>query len=136
MNLSWKDEYDFGIKIIDDQHKKFLKTLDALMAAIGKNEVGEKQAEIFSGIDNYSKFHFATEEKYFDEFSYAGAEEHKQQHREFIEKIEEIKKQFSKNEFALSFELADYLEGWLIDHVLNTDKKYVECFREHGLGGK
>jgi hemerythrin len=26
-----------------------------------------------------------------------------------------------------------YLEGWLLKHILVTDRKYVETFREHGI---
>jgi len=37
---------------------------------------------------NYGNFHFATEEKYFDEFNYEDTEEHKKRHQEFRDKLE------------------------------------------------
>ena len=34
---------------------------------------------------------------------------------------------------ALAFELVDYLEDWLIDHLQTKDQEYKQCFLEHGL---
>lgn len=76
--------------------------------------------------------HFATEEKYFDKFKYANAKEHKEEHIRFRKHIDKMS-QAKEGHLELSFELIDFLEDWLINHVKDMDQKYVECFKSHGL---
>jgi hemerythrin len=32
-----------------------------------------------------------------------------------------------------AFDLIDFLEDWLINHLLDMDQKYKKCFHDHGL---
>lgn len=133
MKLEWKKEYEFGIREIDEQHKKFVDGLSRLIDAIDEQKVKEEMAGILQEIGEYADYHFFTEEKYFDQFNYEGAEEHKQKHQEFRDKFKDILNKYEKDEMAMSFELVEFLENWLFDHLLNLDKKYVECFKNNGL---
>lgn len=133
MSLEWKKEYNLGIEEIDRQHKEFVRNLSLLIDAIGKNSLQKDLQKVLEGISNYAEYHFSTEERYFDEFYYEGAVEHKEKHQEFRNKIKELLEKFSRDELTLSYELADFLEDWLFDHLLNMDGKYVECFKSHGL---
>jgi hemerythrin len=133
MAIIWKDEYNLGIEIIDKQHHKFVETLNLLFEAINRQEAKEKLQEVFKGLDDYINFHFQTEEKYFDEFNYDGSAEHKAKHQEFREKMQSFKNQIAENEMEISFSLIDYLEDWLVNHLADMDKKYVSCFKDHGL---
>ena len=36
-------------------------------------------------------------------------------------------------EIEFAFELVDFLEDWLINHLMIVDRKYIKCFHEHGL---
>ncbi len=47
--------------------------------------------DIFEELTKYSQFHFQTEERYFDEFHYEGAAEHKEAHRILWRDIEALK---------------------------------------------
>jgi len=60
-------------------------------------------------------------------------EEHKEKHRLFTEKLDKLVLQSKGDSMALAFALVDYLEDWLLDHLITEDQKYVTCFREHGL---
>jgi len=31
------------------------------------------------------------------------------------------------------YKLLDYLQDWLIDHIMGTDRKYTEFFKENGV---
>lgn len=133
MSLPWKKEYELGIEIIDTQHKEFVQALNDLYLAIGEGNVKEKIYRILSEIQQYVDLHFQTEENYFDEFEYEGAAEHKIKHQEFRDKFAEIKDKYKNDELGMTFELTDFMEDWLLDHLVAMDKKYVTCFKEHGL---
>jgi hemerythrin len=134
MAFLWNDDYLLGIQIIDEQHKWFVNTLSELEEALTKSvDIQSKIETIFNKLEAYAQFHFATEEKYFDEFGYEGSTEHKAEHKKFKEKLADIRKQYLTNQLDTAFDLADYLEDWLLNHLATMDKKYVECFHSHGL---
>lgn len=134
MVFLWTDEYRLGIGVIDAQHKWFVNTLEELEEALAQTqEIHKKVATVLNKLDAYAKFHFDTEEKYFDEFHYDGANDHKKEHQMFRERLAELRKQYEIDEVDTSFKLADYLEDWLLNHLATMDAKYVPCFKEHGL---
>ena len=136
MPLIWKTEYSVGVVEIDDQHKKFVGILGKLFGTLnhkGGEEMKETVRMIFDELTEYVNIHFSTEEKYFDQFKYEEAEQHKKEHRAFEEKIIQLKDQYLNNELSTTFDLVDYLEDWLLDHLATMDKKYTKCFNDHGL---
>jgi hemerythrin len=133
MAILWDNTLAFNIKIIDEQHKMFVETLNKLFGVFKSPGIPAAFKEVLDELDHYSTVHFQTEEKYFDEFDFSGKEEHKQAHREFRDKIEAIKNDLKQNKMGASVELVDYLEDWLIEHLSGKDKKYIECFKSHGL---
>lgn len=132
-SIIWSDDYKLGIEIIDAQHKQFVEIIDELYRSI-QNLTSEKELEgILDKLVNYHTIHFATEERYFEEFNYEGMKEHKEAHHLFNQKISDFQKQAKEGTHDIGFDLIDYLEDWLIDHLSTMDKKYVDCFHEHGL---
>jgi hemerythrin-like metal-binding protein len=129
----WKPEYNFNIAVIDKQHKYFVSIINELYSAILSLETRSRLKEIFTKLTDYAVEHFATEEKYFVEFNYEGAKEHKLKHDELKAKIAELQDQLSMDKLELSFDLIDFLESWLVDHLAVMDAKYVACFKNHGL---
>lgn len=128
-----EDRYVLGFKIIDSQHSYFIELLNELYDAINQLSTKEKMGHIIDEVINYAGFHFATEEKYFDEFKYIEKNEHIRQHREITAKLRDFRNRFTGNEMEVAGELAELMENWLIDHIAVYDKKYVKCFRDHGL---
>jgi|WetSurMetagenome_2_1015567.scaffolds.fasta_scaffold35567_2 hemerythrin len=129
----WDEKYSVGIGVIDEQHKQFVFMLDKLSMAIGQLTTKEVLIQILNDLDQYVIYHFGTEEKYFKEFNYAGAPEHIREHRNFVERLAEIKDKFAKDQLRLSLELVSFMSDWLVNHVADMDRKYIKCFNEHGL---
>jgi len=134
MTIKWEKEYELGLSVIDSQHKQFIETLSQLYDAVSKMQAKETIQKIFDGLADYLLFHFKNEEEYFKEFNYQGAEEHKKAHQEFRQKINDFQaRSLAGDNDLISLELLDYLEDWLVKHLDDMDKKYVQCFKEHGL---
>lgn len=132
MVLEWKEEYSVHVKEIDDQHKQLVEHINEL-SSTPPLEISKKLPEVIAQLKKYSLDHFETEEKYFDKFNYDDAERHKEEHEKFKEKISEFKKKAEQDAMATLFEIIDFLGDWLVDHLIEMDQKYVDCFREHGL---
>lgn len=131
--LEWDEQYSVGVAEIDNQHQLMFKTINELFEAINNKITAEKINSIIESLINYKIYHFATEEKYFKEFAYENATEHIAKHQEFNKKIEQLSGKYHKNSIDLAFELVDFLEDWLVDHLMIEDQKYINCFKEHGL---
>ncbi len=131
--LIWDNKYSVGVVEIDDQHKRMFSVINELLSAIDTGTTNEHLGHIIDGLINYKKFHFETEEKYFKEFNYDGAEEHIGRHQEFNDKLVSLSAVYPEYNVEFAFKLVDFLEDWLIEHLMVVDQKYVKCFSEHGL---
>jgi len=131
--LEWEEKYSVGVKEIDDQHQRMFTVINELLEAINTNTPEQHLDDIIKTLVEYKIFHFATEEKYFKEFNYEETEAHIKKHREFNTKLNTLKEKYPENNIVFAFELIDFLEDWLIDHLMVVDKRYVNCFKAHGL---
>jgi hemerythrin-like metal-binding protein len=131
--LIWEEKYSVGVTEIDDQHKRMFTIINELLEAINSNTTGEHLGHIIDGLINYKKFHFATEEKYFKEFNYDETEQHIAKHHEFNDKLMAMKAEYPEYNLEFAFKLVDFLEDWLINHLMVVDQRYKECFKQHGL---
>jgi hemerythrin len=131
--LVWKDEYSVNVKELDDQHKNLIEIINNLIEVINAATKEETIVNIITKIVKYKAVHFATEEKYFHQFNYEGTVEHETAHQLFNKKVQEIQAKNKGNVVAFAYTLVDYLEDWLLDHLVTMDQKYKECFHDHGL---
>lgn len=134
MSIKWNESYSVGVKIIDLQHQKLFEILNAVEEQIKRN------AQDYGALDNlildlqtYVEFHFTTEQKYFDEFHYEDEKAHLEQHAFYVKKVRELHESCEKKESDLSVKLLDFIEEWIKQHINVSDKKYTQCFNEHGL---
>lgn len=131
MAIEWKDSYSVSVKALDDQHRAFIEILNKLYETIKTNKEDEVH-DITETLIKYTDIHFKTEEKYFDQFKYEGSSEHKTEHRKLKTKVAEFQKR-DEDYLKVAFELADFLENWLVEHLDEMDKKYTKCFNDNGL---
>jgi hemerythrin-like metal-binding protein len=131
--IVWDEKYSVGVEEIDNQHKRMFEVINELLEAINTNTTEDHLGNIIDGLIKYKVFHFATEEKYFKQFNYEGAEEHILKHKEFNDNLMVLKDKYPIYSVEFAFELVDFLEDWLIDHLMIVDQKYKKCFAEHGL---
>jgi hemerythrin-like metal-binding protein len=131
--LEWEEVYSVGVEEIDNQHKKLFEIINTLIDTATKIPDKAEISRIIETLIVYKKIHFDTEEKYFKEFKYEGSEEHIAEHKRFNLKLTEIMESNQSDGIALSYALVDFLEDWLVGHLMGLDQKYKSCFHEHGL---
>lgn len=131
--LEWEEKYSVGVKLIDDQHKHMFETINYLINILSSTPTKDQIDEIVTRLVEYKKYHFTTEEGYFNEFNYENKEEHIAKHKEFNANLEKLIADSNGDSIVLAFNLVDFLEDWLISHLMVEDQKYVACFHEHGL---
>lgn len=131
--FKWDEKYSVKVEEIDDQHKHLVELISKLYESINNQSTKDELGGILNELIAYAVLHFSTEEKYFKKFNYENTEEHIKEHEKFATKVSGLKEKYSNNEIEISFELIDFLEDWLLDHLVESDQKYVECLTSNGL---
>ncbi len=131
--FDWKAEYSLELSEIDGQHKKLVEMLNELYVALKAGEGREALGGILAGLVNYTKTHFATEERLMKSYGYPGYLEHKEKHEKMAAKVLGYVQKFEANEIKSPIEISNFLKDWLKKHILSTDKAYSPFLKEKGV---
>ena len=121
-----KEEYKIGLDHIDKQHEKLFELADKAYMLL-KDEFAvdkyDKIVEIINELKEYTIFHFKSEEEYMESINYKGLFSQKLQHEKFINVLQELDfKQIDENQDESLIKMLDFLNDWLSDHILISDK--------------
>jgi hemerythrin-like metal-binding protein len=123
----WNQNFDTGIEIIDEQHKKLVDLVNKLAAHLANYSEDIVLNDIFDELTNYTHYHFESEQNIWDEY-FADDEWstiHDKTHDSFIDKIIAIKNDTKERSLDdVVYEIVSFLAEWLAYHILDTDKRY------------
>ena len=128
----WKDSMLIGDAKIDAQHIKLVEAIDELMDACNKGQGRDKIDKTLSFAVNYTKEHFADEERVQAQYAYPEMAEHKRIHAQFLESVSELVDEYNQTgpTIALVGKLNKSLVNWVISHINGEDKKLGEYIKE------
>lgn len=124
--LEWKEEYNIGVKIIDEEHRRLFQIISRLFA-LGEEERKSKKAcqEGIKYFKEHAMKHFEDEEKYMELIDYEGLEMHRRIHRGFREntlpalEMELVRESYSSDSVE---HFLGVCAGWLVGHTLTEDQ--------------
>lgn len=126
-----KDEYLVGVELIDLEHTKLFEIAERAYQLYSDNFLADKYDYIIDIIDelrDYTILHFSDEEKYMESISYKRLFSHKIEHSEFIEKISNLNlREIDTNQNETILSILNFLNDWLVNHILYTDKLIAEA---------
>lgn len=121
------EKYLTGIALIDKEHKELFRIIGEVQHAISDEFLYDKYDEIvrlLEELKDYTKFHFQDEELYMESIHYDGLEAQKRAHDAFVTRLEEMDlEHIDENQQETLEELLEFLTQWLVNHILNSDKK-------------
>ena len=124
-----KEEYYLGISEIDNEHKKLFEIAEEAYALLNDEFVTDKFdyiVKILGDLKDYTIFHFENEEKYMESIEFKKLFSHKIEHQEFIKKLNQLDwEEIEKDQDKAILEILNFLNDWLVNHILFTDKLYV-----------
>lgn len=125
-----KPEYFTGIDFIDQEHGRLFEIANKAYELLTNDFIPDKYdyiIEVVNELRDYTKYHFAHEEEYMNSISYKRILSQKVSHNEFIEKLDEYDlEKIDEDQKEILFELLDFLNSWLIDHIYRADKLIAE----------
>jgi hemerythrin len=126
--MKWRPDFELGIPEIDQQHRKIVELINVLNDAFMKDETRNKLGGILDEMEDYANYHFKTEEKLFLGRNFPFAKEHILQHQHFKQKVQDYKIKFNAGQ-SVTFRVLVFLRKWLTDHILDSDREYVELVK-------
>lgn len=124
MSFLWEKKYSVGISVIDEQHKKLFKLINDLE----ENELGFDIVvynKVLEALVAYTKYHFTTEEVFFNKVEYSGAKDHIDAHKRFVSVVEKASSIYNSEEQSSRQELIEFLKKWIMQHVDVVDREYT-----------
>jgi len=131
--VDWNDGLSVNTPLIDRQHQKLVGLINQLHDAMTQGQGQKVLGDIVEGLVEYTKIHFTTEEGYFDASDYSGGVAHKQQHRDFVEKVTDFQAGLDEGRLMLTLDVMDFLADWLVTHIRGTDMAYVPYLDQEGM---
>jgi hemerythrin len=121
-----KPEYYIGVDTIDNEHAELFRIANDAYELVKNDFVPDKFDDIVAIIlklKDYTKQHFADEEAYMLSIGYKRYLSQKAAHDEFIEKINGIDfESIDHNQTEVLLDILDFLNDWLVHHIVEKDK--------------
>lgn len=124
--FTWNSEFDVGVELINDQHKKLIQLINDLSEAMSAGKSSEVLGSVLKEIIKYGIYHFDTEEELFDKYDYEDVINHKKEHSSFKETASQLMKDYEDGNYRVSLETLQFLKGWITKHIKTTDMKYKD----------
>lgn len=128
-HLTWSDDLNTGIDVIDGQHRRIVEYInhlhDARMAG-DRDGIGE----VINELIDYTLSHFSFEEELMEDAGYPFSRPHKRVHEVFAKRVAEFQLRYKAGE-DISAELHSLLTRWLVGHIKNDDAAYASTVKAH-----
>lgn len=123
MNSRWSQQLITGNAVIDEHHFIIIKKLYELEQLQKLKPTKSEIMDALLFLETYTQMHFQAEEQFMDEQKCPVAQENKQQHKIFIEKIGDLNRQFSQGNIsdALLGNIIKDLSDWITNHIQVVD---------------
>ena len=131
--IQWQESLSVGVKAFDSEHRQLIDQINKLSQSLRVGAGGRTMGIILDSLVSYTAIHFAHEEEYMRLYEYPCYEEHKLEHEALTAQVAEYKERLASGKTSFSIELLIFLSDWLTNHIMKTDKRYMEFFRLKGV---
>lgn len=134
--IQWTAEFDTGIDIIDEQHKRIFEYLTEIDHAITTRSV-ELIEHVVKALIDYAISHNTFEESLMNRAGYPMLEAHHEVHERFKERALSYQARLGTGEdpIRLAREVRSDIGLWLTNHIKRDDKHYVGYVKRSLDGG-
>lgn len=121
-----------GVPIIDEQHKKIIDLSNGLIQAMIHGMGDDVVKDIITELKDYTRYHFETEEAYMREIGFPSYEKHCKTHRLLTVDVDDFATQVLQDERPSPKEVLDFINSWMVNHIMDIDIKIGEFARDEG----
>jgi hemerythrin-like metal-binding protein len=131
--LVWSGKYSVGVKALDDQHKTFIEILNEFHAAMIAGRGQSMAGPLLRRLQDHAREHFPAEERLMESAGFPKLAQHREYHRNLIEKVEEFAVRHKKGDHDMYISLLYFLRDWQKCHLLQHDLEYIPYMAKKGI---
>ncbi|MEO1079408.1 MAG: bacteriohemerythrin [Pseudomonadota bacterium] len=118
---------------MDEDHQQIFDYINEIHAMTKSRQPMEKQVDVFKDMASFTREHFTREEEIMRENAYPGLGEQVRQHRELLRTVDDYIEEVDRGESINMIGVMNFLNSWLIDHIMKLDQQYGDFFQEKGI---
>jgi len=126
--LKWSSRYKLDVPEVDAQHRRWFGLTGAFLdlAQSHQADAAVVEAALADAVD-YAKEHFASEEALMRRVRFPESEykRHCEMHKTFSAQVESMTERWIFRQSVGATEVAEFMRGWLVGHILSADIKYI-----------
>jgi hemerythrin len=132
--IEWSNELKLGVPAMDAEHRQLLKLTNDFLTEAGNHAPFPRLTRIMGELIARTRIHFQSEETLLDRTSYPGLAAHRAAHERLLVEAQRLYERFltldsltdtdQSSARALTLEAAQFLQRWLVDHILAEDRPY------------
>ena len=120
--FQWKDTYNTGITLMDQQHQRLVDLINQLFHCMKDGGDRMMVGEIIDELVNYTITHFRAEEEMLKKHDYPDLEAHQVIHKNFVDKIASFAERLREGERMPPTDIFNFLKDWLVSHIEKQDR--------------
>jgi hemerythrin-like metal-binding protein len=130
--FSWSKEHDIGIRQFDAEHQHMGSLISQLHTLMVVKRDRTAADQLTDQLIQTTRTHFANEEALLTEHGYPEWEAHFHEHSILINELHDLQRQFKAGTLS-ALAMPTFLKKWLLEHIQNTDRKYVSFLKSKGI---
>ena len=131
--LVWSDDFSVNVAEIDAQHKKLCDYVNKLHAGVAARVDRADLRQLLIDLVDYTRLHFATEERLMDEHGMQPATRHRKEHEMLLRLLEDTVKSISEGNHPTFYSEYDVSNDWFLAHIMEHDKKLGAFLNSKGV---
>jgi hemerythrin len=129
----WTERYSVHIAALDRQHQRLFDTINELNDALATGEGSTVADPVLKKLVDYALYHFAAEEALMTEHNFPGVFTHRMEHGKFAQSVTKLLDGYRAGKPGVPVSLLLFLQTWLKEHILVTDKAYSDFLNARGI---
>jgi hemerythrin-like metal-binding protein len=122
--LVWRDQLSVGSPEIDGDHKHLINFVNQLHDAVTEAQSEKVVGKILMELIEYTRDHFAREEKLMSAAGYPDYPRHCKIHQALTAQVLRFAQRYLRTPTdQVKRELIDFLAAWLVDHIIKEDRR-------------
>ena len=122
--MEWSNALSVKVDDIDNQHKRLVDLVNQLHDAMLQGKGREAMGKVLGGLIDYTKTHFAFEERLMTTHSYPASALHKAEHDDLTKKVLDLQSQYLLGKMTITLDVMRFLQDWLSTHIQKVDRQF------------
>jgi len=131
--LVWSEEFSVNVAEIDAQHKKLCEYVNKLHAGVAARVDREDLRHLLVDLVDYTRLHFASEERLMEEYGMEPATHHRKEHETLLSLLDDTVESISEGSHPIFYSEYDVSNDWFLAHIMNHDKKLGAYLNSKGV---